>query len=87
MSDFNREEIMGQAVTQEAALERWCPETRTASMVITNQGEVTVAVNRHAVDKEGVQRSLCMGSRCMHWDWMDADMKHGFCGLSGRPNY
>jgi hypothetical protein len=73
---------MGQAVTEHSARQNSCPEAR----VETASGNVG-AVNRQPGLRDPYVGAHCIGSRCMHWQWMasaGADKK-GYCGLSGRP--
>jgi hypothetical protein len=91
---------MGQSILEKRAAENWCPETRIASIITTQEtprdrddlvteGPAVTAVNRHPERRKPFEGSYCVGARCMHWDWMSGAVgpdKKGFCGLSGRPS-
>jgi hypothetical protein len=61
-------------VTEQEAETLWCPHARDA-------------YGNRFVDEQGVERgSVCVGSKCMAWRWLQGT-KHagrGYCGLSGK---
>lgn len=80
---------MGQAITENDAGTKWCPQTRIHVKEEVHQGlRQVVAVNRLPKSKDPFAGARCVGSLCAHWQWLAGQRgsdKKGFCGLSGVP--
>jgi hypothetical protein len=69
-------------MTEEEAMECWCPFARVQQWSVDTEPTVTAAANRDD-EGSGLLQALCLGSGCMAWRW---DSKTtGYCGLAGRP--
>lgn len=84
-------------ITEEIARTKWCPFTRTVSVVQAgdHRSDKYLVVNRSAFsdeitinDETGLNPTACMASGCMAWRWFDGEgspERRGFCGLAGQP--
>lgn len=66
-------------MTEEEAMDRWCPMARVLPASTNNGG----ANRLEDADQVELVGSKCIASRCMMWRWNSQTT--GYCGLAGRP--
>jgi hypothetical protein len=73
-------------MTEQEALTKWCPFSRVRAGNSLQEPAVNKNANGWVVPGSG-----CIGSSCMAWRAMNAQVsygtieRHGYCGLAGVP--
>lgn len=79
--------------TEEEAKTKWCPEVRV--LYVEKMNGRVAAVNREPQLGDPMSKSVCIGSHCMAWRWVNApgprphdapeEIYRGYCGKAGKP--